>query len=176
MTQTTTSSRTLAIDGMSGDACVTKVKDALKRVQNVATRAVTVGSATIDADDAGCTAACSALGNAGYKAKSSGQSSSDTKSASGGSPDQSLRGKSPDQSTRGGSPDQSTRGGSPDQPRREPVASGGGSSGKPQQSSGEEHSEATRQAHGTGIGMAATDTRAPSPKGTPDQPTAEKRG
>lgn len=64
-------SHTLEIDGMTGDACVTKVTGALKNVQGVTTRSVKVGSATITSDQKACAAACSAITNAGYKARES---------------------------------------------------------------------------------------------------------
>lgn len=68
MQTATTTARTLEIDGMRGDACVQKVTGVLKDLQNVKTESVKVGSATIDADKAGCAAACSAINGAGYKA------------------------------------------------------------------------------------------------------------
>jgi copper chaperone CopZ len=68
MQTATTTARTLEIDGMHGDACVQKVTSALKDVQNVKTESVKVGSAKIDADKAGCAAACTAIGGAGFKA------------------------------------------------------------------------------------------------------------
>lgn len=69
METTATSTRTLEIDGMTGDACVQKVTGALKGVQNVSTKSVKVGGATIGADQAGCDAACAAVGAAGYKTR-----------------------------------------------------------------------------------------------------------
>lgn len=66
MESTTTTTRTLEIDGMSGDACVQEVTGALKSVHGVTTQSVKVGAATIRADQAGCTAACAAIGAAGY--------------------------------------------------------------------------------------------------------------
>jgi len=71
MTQNQTMTRSIAIDGMTGDACVGKVTGALKGVPNVATHSVKVGSASIGADQAGCAAACAAVGAAGFKAKES---------------------------------------------------------------------------------------------------------
>lgn len=59
---------TLAIDGMSGDTCVTKVKSALHSVPAVTTQSVGVGSAVIDANQQGCDAACAAISGAGYRA------------------------------------------------------------------------------------------------------------
>lgn len=71
MTVATKSSRTLQIDGMSGEDCCKKVTGALKGVTNVATHNVKVGSANIEADDAGCKDACRAIDGAGYKAHES---------------------------------------------------------------------------------------------------------
>ena len=65
----TKATKTLAIDGMSGDECVKKVSSAIGAVPDVSAKSVTVGAATIWADDAGCTAACNAVKTAGYKAK-----------------------------------------------------------------------------------------------------------
>lgn len=70
MKSATITDRTLEIDGMSGDACVKKVTGALKDVQGVSTRSVKVGAATIEADQAGCEAACAAITQAGYKSRS----------------------------------------------------------------------------------------------------------
>lgn len=61
--------KTLSIDGMKGDECVKKVSGALEEVPDVSTKSVSVGAATIWADEAGCTAACGAVKQAGYKAK-----------------------------------------------------------------------------------------------------------
>ncbi len=69
MTVATKSSRTLQIDGMSGEDCVNKVTGALKGVSNVSTREVKVGTASIEADETGCTAACNAINGVGYKAR-----------------------------------------------------------------------------------------------------------
>lgn len=74
-------SRTIEIDGMSGDACVQKVTGALKGVQGVTTKTVKVGSATIEADQAGCAAACSSIGKAGYKARDTNQAGDRSKQA-----------------------------------------------------------------------------------------------
>lgn len=68
MQSATIASRTLEIDGMSGDACVQKVTGALKGLQGVTTESVKVGQATIGADPAGCNTACAAIEKAGYKA------------------------------------------------------------------------------------------------------------
>lgn len=69
MESATITTRTLDIDGMSGDTCVQKVTGALKNVQGVTTQSVKVGAATIGSDQAGCTAACTALGTAGFKSR-----------------------------------------------------------------------------------------------------------
>jgi copper chaperone len=69
MEATTIRTRTLEIDGMSCEACVQKVTDALRNVHGVSTQSVKVGSATIGADQAGCSAACAAIGGAGFKAR-----------------------------------------------------------------------------------------------------------
>jgi|GEM_PF-6392108 len=58
---------TVAIDGMSGDACVQKVKSALSGIEGVTTNSVRVGEAKITATEAGCDAACDAIAGAGYK-------------------------------------------------------------------------------------------------------------
>lgn len=65
----TTTNRTIEIDGMTGDACITKANAALKGVAGVTTQSVKVGSAAINADDAGFNAACAALGGAGFKVR-----------------------------------------------------------------------------------------------------------
>ncbi len=57
----------LAIDGMTGDACVAKVTSALKTVHGISTKEVNVGSATIVADQPGCDAACNCVTRAGFK-------------------------------------------------------------------------------------------------------------
>ncbi len=69
MTMAGTANNTLSINGMTGDACVEKVKTALKGCPGVTTQSVNVGSATINADPAGCTAACAAIKSAGFEAK-----------------------------------------------------------------------------------------------------------
>lgn len=68
MTVATKSSRTIKIDGMKGEDCCKKVNGALKSVSNIETHKVEVGSAKIEADHAGCTAACKAIDGAGFKA------------------------------------------------------------------------------------------------------------
>jgi copper chaperone CopZ len=65
--QTATASRNLKIDGMSGDVCIQKVKDALGAVSGVTTSSVKVGSAAISCDQSQCEAASAAVAKAGYK-------------------------------------------------------------------------------------------------------------
>lgn len=60
--------QTIAIDGMKGDACVQKVKTVLKDVHGLKTDSVTVGSAKIEGDAHACKAACGAINNASFKA------------------------------------------------------------------------------------------------------------
>lgn len=67
MTTATLNHRSLAIDGMTGDACVQKVTGALLGASGVTVPAVTVGAATFDADQNGFNAARAAIGKAGYK-------------------------------------------------------------------------------------------------------------
>lgn len=67
-----TATKTIKIDGMTGDACVQKVTGALKGIDNVTTESVKVGTATIKANGAGCKSACAAIDKAGYKAQESG--------------------------------------------------------------------------------------------------------
>lgn len=61
--------RNIEIDGMSGDACIHKVTNALKGLRNVSTQSVKVGSAHLNTDDEGCKSACNAISNAGFKAR-----------------------------------------------------------------------------------------------------------
>jgi len=68
MESSAVSTHKIEITGMTGEACVNKVEGALKQVKGVAIDSVKVGSATIKADGTACTAACSAIGNAGFKA------------------------------------------------------------------------------------------------------------
>lgn len=82
MTVATKSSRTIQIDGMTGEDCCKKVNGALKNVSNIETHKVEVGSAKIEADQAGCTAACKAIDGAGYKAHA--DESKNDQDASGG--------------------------------------------------------------------------------------------
>ncbi len=63
-----TRTRTLAIDGMSGETCIKNVTTALKAVPNVSIDSVKVGSAVIGSDQRGCDAACAGVTSAGYKA------------------------------------------------------------------------------------------------------------
>jgi copper chaperone CopZ len=74
---TKSTTRTLKIDGMSGDQCVQKVKGALDGVNGVETESVRVGAATIGADKSGCDAACHAIDQAGFQARE--QSGSDSR-------------------------------------------------------------------------------------------------
>jgi copper chaperone CopZ len=67
-----TKSRTIKVDGMTGDVCVQKVSSALKDVEGVTTKSVTVGSVTIEADRDGYAAACTAIKDAGFKVEDSG--------------------------------------------------------------------------------------------------------
>jgi copper chaperone CopZ len=69
MTMASIANTTISITGMTGDACVEKVKTALKACPGVTIQSVTVGSATISADAAACTAACAAIKNAGFQPK-----------------------------------------------------------------------------------------------------------
>jgi copper chaperone CopZ len=64
-------SRTIKVDGMTGDTCVQKVSGALKSVEGVTTKSVTVGSVTIEADRDGYAAACSSIKAAGFKVQDS---------------------------------------------------------------------------------------------------------
>lgn len=77
-TQNQNQTRTLEIDGMSGDACVNKVSGALKAVAGVETKSVSVGSATIKSDKAGCDAACAGIKKAGYSAHEGVRTGSDS--------------------------------------------------------------------------------------------------
>ncbi len=69
MQPATMTNRTLEIDGMTCDACIQKVTNAIKSVPGVEAQSVKVGSAKIGADQAGCNAACAAIGIAGFKAR-----------------------------------------------------------------------------------------------------------
>jgi copper chaperone CopZ len=72
MSNTTSNTRHLQIDGMTGDACVQKVTTALNSVKGVTTKSVQVGSATITCDDLSkCAGAIGALGAAGFKSRES---------------------------------------------------------------------------------------------------------
>lgn len=72
MQTSTATARTLEIDGMTGDACVQKATGVLKSVQGVTTQSVKVGSATIQADQTACDAACATLGRAGFQSREGG--------------------------------------------------------------------------------------------------------
>lgn len=69
MTTVAATKKNLTIEGMTGDTCVSRVTAALKSVPDVTTDSVKVGFARIGADQAGCTAACSAINAAGFKAR-----------------------------------------------------------------------------------------------------------
>ncbi len=78
-------SRTLEIDGMNGDACVKRVAGALNGVKDVTTQSVKVGCATIKADQAGCDAACEAVKRAGYSVQEGTPTGNDRNAIRGGS-------------------------------------------------------------------------------------------
>jgi copper chaperone CopZ len=61
------SDMTITIDGMSGDACVQKVKASLNGIDGVTTQSVRMGEAKISATEAGCDSACDAISGAGFK-------------------------------------------------------------------------------------------------------------
>lgn len=65
----TSSRRALDIDGMSGEACVQKVKGALNGVHGVTSQTVKVGSASFSADASAYNAARTAIGVAGFKSR-----------------------------------------------------------------------------------------------------------
>ncbi len=93
---TMTNARTLKIDGMSGDTCIQKVKTALKGVSGVTTDSVKVGSATIHTEKPDqCQAACTAVTNAGYKAREDANSANQNQSGPAGE-----HGRNADGSTR----------------------------------------------------------------------------
>jgi len=84
-TDTLASTKTIQIDGMHGDTCVQKVNAALKNCPGVTSKSVTVGSAVIEADQAGCDSACAAINKAGYKAHlKSGDKNSDKQNSTDG--------------------------------------------------------------------------------------------
>ncbi len=61
--------KTIQIDGMKGDTCVKNVSGALRGLNGVEVKSVSVGTAVLDcADDAACEAACTAISDAGYEA------------------------------------------------------------------------------------------------------------
>lgn len=84
MEATTNTTRTLKIDGMSGDACVKKVTAALRDVPGVSTQSVSVGSATFKGDESACDAACAAIDAAGYKSRKESGTSTSKDATSGG--------------------------------------------------------------------------------------------
>ncbi len=67
--KSSTTSRTIEITGMAGEACVKKVSEAIKNVNDVSVQSIKVGAATLECDQAGCDAACEAINAAGYKAR-----------------------------------------------------------------------------------------------------------
>jgi len=84
-TDTLASTKTIQIDGMHGDTCVQKVTTALKNCPGVTSKSVSVGSAVIEADQAGCDSACAAINKAGYKAHlKSGDKNSDKQNSTDG--------------------------------------------------------------------------------------------
>lgn len=96
--QTTSQSqtRTLEIDGMTGDVCVKKVTDALKAIPGVETQSVKVGAATIKCDKTACDAACAGIKAAGYTSHEgtrTGHDSSENRNESKGSSQGNLQGQ-----------------------------------------------------------------------------------
>lgn len=63
------STRTLKIEGMSGNACLKSVHGTLGKVDGVTTESVKLGTATIACTESAAKEACSALSSAGYKAR-----------------------------------------------------------------------------------------------------------
>ena len=57
----------IAIEGMHCQACVKRVRMALEKVEGVAVRDVTIGSAVVDADAQQQAAALEAIQKAGYQ-------------------------------------------------------------------------------------------------------------
>ncbi len=67
---TTTSTRTLRIDGMTDDASVQRVKSVLKSVQGVVAQTVELGRAVLTCDDPNkCSSALAALRSAGFTSR-----------------------------------------------------------------------------------------------------------
>lgn len=71
METTSKSVRNIDIKGMNGNDCVQKVSGALKAVSGVQVHSVRVGSAKIEADQAGCDEACKAITAAGFEPSAS---------------------------------------------------------------------------------------------------------
>lgn len=64
--------KTIQIDGMKGDTCVKNVNGALRGLNGVEVKSVSVGTAVLECtDDSACDAACTAISDAGYQAKPS---------------------------------------------------------------------------------------------------------
>jgi copper chaperone CopZ len=61
MEESKISTRTLTIDGMTGDACIAKVTAALKTVPEITDQNVKVGSASFSCDGSHCTQARAAI-------------------------------------------------------------------------------------------------------------------
>ena len=57
----------IAIEGMHCEACVKRVRMALEKVEGVAVREVSIGSAVVDGDAKQQTAALEAIQRAGYQ-------------------------------------------------------------------------------------------------------------
>lgn len=61
--------KTIQIDGMKGDLCVKEVDKALRELDGVEVKSVSVGSAVVEcASTAACDACCEAIDDAGYTA------------------------------------------------------------------------------------------------------------
>jgi len=69
MQPASSSIRSLRINGMDSDSCIKKVTDALREVKGVRIRSVSLGTANIDTDQAGCDAACTAVSARGFETK-----------------------------------------------------------------------------------------------------------
>ena len=78
MEESKISTRTLTIDGMTGDACIAKVTAALKTVPEITDQNVKVGSASFSCDGSHCTQARAAIEKAGFRVRGV-DSSSETK-------------------------------------------------------------------------------------------------
>lgn len=67
--EATINKRTLIIDGMTGEACVQKVRTALRGVKGVTAESVKVGRSTISCSEPEqCDAACAAIAAVGFRA------------------------------------------------------------------------------------------------------------